>query len=78
MSLLLAQPFVRNVLLIVSLLALGLTAVWWLRHDAAQDARNQVAVDAARTQERIRTDADNAARAAERAGATDLLRGGRF
>nr|WP_314073838.1 hypothetical protein [uncultured Roseococcus sp.] len=58
--------------------ALVLGAIWWLRHDAAQDARNQVAVEAARTQERIRTDADAKARDAERAGATDLLRDGRF
>ncbi|MBS7810547.1 hypothetical protein [Roseococcus pinisoli] len=78
MSLLLAQPFVRNVLLVVGLLALGLTAVWWLRRDAASDALNQAAAKAAQTQERIRTDADAAARAAERDGAAGRLRDGTF
>lgn len=58
--------------------ALLLVLLAWLRHDAAQGARNQVAVDAARTQERIRHEADAKAHDAERAGAADLLRDGRF
>ncbi|WP_421993861.1 hypothetical protein [Roseococcus sp.] len=78
MTALLALPVVRNALLALAALALVLAGLVWLRRDAAGDARNQVAVEAAQTQERIRTDADIAARAAERDGAAGRLRTGNF
>jgi hypothetical protein len=52
--------------------------VAWLRMDAARDARQEMAVRAAQHQEEIRHEADKAARDAERDGAADRLRSGRF
>ncbi|WP_421988537.1 hypothetical protein [Roseococcus sp.] len=78
MNALLALPAVRNALLALAALALVLAGLAWLRHDAASDARNNVAVESAHTQERIRKNADIAARAAERDGAAGRLRSGTF
>lgn len=59
--------------------ALAVAAVVaWLRMDATRDARRAVAVDAAQIEQETRHDAEAAARAAERDGAADRLRAGRF
>lgn len=78
MTAFLALPAARNALLALATLALVLAGLAWLRHDAARDARNTVAVEAAQTQERIRHEGDAAARAAERDGAVGRLRSGNF
>ena len=75
---LLALPAIRWALCAALALALGLSAIAWLRHDAARDARNQVAAEAAATEQETRREADTAARAAERDGAERLLRDCRF
>jgi hypothetical protein len=53
-------------------------ALAWLRTDAARDARQAVAVEAARHEQETRHEAETAARAAERDGAADRLRAGHF
>jgi hypothetical protein len=53
-------------------------ALAWLRTDAAHDARQAMAVEAARHEQERRHEAENAARAAERDGAADRLRAGHF
>lgn len=59
--------------------ALAIAAmVAWLRMDAARDARLNLAVEAAQHEEVIRHDAEKAARDAERDGAAERLRSGRF
>lgn len=78
MTALLALPALRWALGAVLALALILGALAWLRHDAAQDARHQVAVEAAAQEQETRHEADDAARAAERDGAGRLLGDGRF
>lgn len=62
-------------LLVVLVVVLGL---WWLRHDAKQDAHNQDAVQAAQQQEAIQHDADARARAAQRDGLYERLRAGTY
>lgn len=56
----------------------ALAAVGWLRHDAAQDARQAVAVEAAQQEGRIRHEAEQDARDAGLDGAAERLRTGRF
>jgi hypothetical protein len=50
----------------------------WLRVDAARDARQAVAVEAAQHERETRHEAETAARAAERDGVAQRLRGGNF
>ena len=58
--------------------ALVVGAIAWLRADSARDARNEDAARAAVQEQEIRREADDAARDAERDGALERLRQGRF
>lgn len=75
---LLASDTGRRVLLALAVLLAVLSAAWWLRRDAASDARTETRAEALEQQETSRAQGDAAARDAERAGAERLLDAGRF
>ena len=75
---LLASDAGRRALLILAALLAVLGGLWWLRRDAADDARTEIRAETLEQQELSRAQGDAAARGAERAGARSLLESGRF
>lgn len=77
LGLLTSRAGLITVAVILSVVALA-GAFTWSRHEAATTAVNQVAIQAAQNQERVRREGDTAARAAERDDVGDRLRRGAF
>ena len=78
MSLLLSSPLGRYAIGIALVLVIIISAMAWLRSDAASTAILKTAVEAAQTQEEIRHEAEAEARNADRSGSLDRLRSGHF
>lgn len=71
-------PFPPKATLIGAAVIATLAGLYWLRWDAAGDARREVRGNAAVLEQTLRREADEAANAAARDGGARRLRDGRF
>jgi hypothetical protein len=74
----LANPLARGALIALAAVLAFVAYTAWQRQDAAHDAVQDVKIEAATQEQETRREGDKAAADAERSGADQLLREGRF